>query len=127
MSAYSSDQELGDVRDVTRGDVEVDVAANRLDGTVRLSILWTDEIVLSPDDAERVAHALLRAAGEGRRGTGGLRRRGGWVREGSGAGREESGVRAGRVVLWGLWLGCLLFAVWFFARVIALFVQAESW
>ncbi|MFF1722347.1 hypothetical protein [Streptomyces sviceus] len=38
-----------------------------MNGTVRLSVLWTDEICLRPDDAERVAHALLRAAEHGRR------------------------------------------------------------
>lgn len=66
MSAYSSDQGLDDVHDATRDDVEVDVATNLLNGTVRLSILWTDEIYLSPDDAERVAQALIRAADQGR-------------------------------------------------------------
>jgi hypothetical protein len=66
VSAYSSDKDLN-VTDVTGNGVEVDVATNLLDGTVRLSVLWTDEIYLSPDDAERVARALLRAAEEGRR------------------------------------------------------------
>ncbi|MFD8810279.1 hypothetical protein ACFV23_01930 [Streptomyces sp. NPDC059627] len=66
MSAYSSDQDLN-VSDATGTGVEVDVATNLLDGTVRLSLLWTDEIRLRPDDAERVAHALLRAAEHGRR------------------------------------------------------------
>jgi len=32
-----------------------------------------------------------------------------------------------RWVLWGLWLGCLVFSIWFFAEVITLFLQAESW
>ncbi|MER6540642.1 hypothetical protein ABT215_44235 [Streptomyces sp900105755] len=66
MSAYSSDQDL-EVSDATGNGVEVDVATNLLNGTVRLSVLWTDEIYLRPDDAERVAHALLRAAEHGRR------------------------------------------------------------
>ncbi|MFJ8782906.1 hypothetical protein [Streptomyces sp. NPDC102476] len=66
MSAYSSDQDLN-VTDATGKDAEVDVATNLLNGTVRLSVLWTDEICLGPDDAERVAHALLRAAEHGRR------------------------------------------------------------
>jgi hypothetical protein len=61
MSAFSSDLEL-DVQDVTGNGVEVDVATNLLSGTVRLSVLWTQEINLSPDDAERVARSLLRAA-----------------------------------------------------------------
>jgi hypothetical protein len=30
-------------------------------------VLWTDEIYLSPDDAERVDQALFRAAEQGRR------------------------------------------------------------
>ncbi|MER5517993.1 hypothetical protein [Streptomyces sp. NPDC002763] len=66
MSAYSSDQDLN-VTDATGAGVELDVATNLLNGTVRLSVLWTDEIHLRPDDAERVAHALLRAAERGRR------------------------------------------------------------
>ncbi|MGW0772694.1 hypothetical protein ACWD01_03350 [Streptomyces sp. NPDC002835] len=65
MSAYSSDGDLA-VTDVTGNGVEVDVATNLLDGTVRLSVLWTQEILLTPDDAEQVAHALLRAARRGR-------------------------------------------------------------
>lgn len=36
-------------------------------------------------------------------------------------------MRIRRVVLWGLWLACLLFSVWFVAKVIALFLEAESW
>lgn len=32
-----------------------------------------------------------------------------------------------RWVLWGLWLACLLFCLWFFAEVLTLFRQAESW
>ncbi|MEU6600584.1 hypothetical protein [Streptomyces flaveolus] len=66
MSAYSSDQDLK-VTDATGNGVEVDVATNLLNGTVRLSVLWTQEIYLHPDDAERVAQSLLRAAEHGRR------------------------------------------------------------
>ncbi|MEU3550271.1 hypothetical protein [Streptomyces longwoodensis] len=66
MSAYRSDQDLK-VTDATGNGVEVDVATNLLNGTVRLSVLWTQEIYLHPDDAERVAQSLLGAAGHGRR------------------------------------------------------------
>ncbi|QDN87304.1 hypothetical protein FNV68_19235 [Streptomyces sp. S1D4-23] len=66
VSAYSSDQDVN-VTDTTGNGVEVDVATNLMNGTVRLSVLWTDEIYLCPDDAERVAQALLRAAERGRR------------------------------------------------------------
>ncbi|MGW3015747.1 hypothetical protein [Streptomyces longwoodensis] len=66
MSAYSSDQDLK-VTDATGNGVEVDVATNLLNGTVRLSMLWTQEIYLDPDDAEQVAQSLLRAAAHGRR------------------------------------------------------------
>lgn len=66
MSAYSSDLDLN-VTDATGNGVEVDVATNLLNGTVRLSVLWTQEIYLRPDDAERVAQSLLRAAEHGRR------------------------------------------------------------
>lgn len=65
MSAYSSDPDLK-VTDATGNGVEVDVATNLLNGTVRLSVLWTQEIHLHPDDAERVAQSLLRAAEHGR-------------------------------------------------------------
>ncbi|MEU3536525.1 hypothetical protein AB0E70_33820 [Streptomyces murinus] len=65
MSAYSSDLDLN-VTDATGNGVEVDVATNLLNGTVRLSLLWTQEIYLHPDDAERVAQSLLRAAAHGR-------------------------------------------------------------
>ncbi|MEU6669695.1 hypothetical protein [Streptomyces sp. NPDC046727] len=44
----------------------MDVATSLLNGTVRLSVLWTQEIYLHPDDAERVAQSLLRAAEHGR-------------------------------------------------------------
>lgn len=66
MSAYSSDLDLK-VTDATGNGVEVDVATNVLNGTVRLSVLWTQEIHLHPDDAERVGQSLLRAAERGRR------------------------------------------------------------
>ncbi|WP_405886822.1 hypothetical protein OG739_17160 [Streptomyces longwoodensis] len=65
MSAYRSDQDLT-VTDATGNGVELDVATNLLNGTVRLSVLWTQEIHLHPDDAERVAQSLLRAAEYGR-------------------------------------------------------------
>lgn len=32
-----------------------------------------------------------------------------------------------RWVLWGLWLACLVFCVWFVAEAITLFSEAESW
>lgn len=66
MSAFSSDLEL-DVYDATGNGVQVDVATNTLTGTVRLSVLWTQEIFLSADDAERVAQSLLNAAEHVRR------------------------------------------------------------
>jgi len=66
MSAFSSDLEL-DVYDVTGNGVQVDVATNILTGAVRLSVLWTQEIFLSADDAERVAQSLLNAAERMRR------------------------------------------------------------
>ncbi|MEU9442377.1 hypothetical protein AB0D42_15945 [Streptomyces sp. NPDC048304] len=47
MSAYSSDLHLN-VTDTTGNGVEVDVATNLLNGTVRLSVLWTQEIRLHP-------------------------------------------------------------------------------
>ncbi|MFI7295477.1 hypothetical protein [Streptomyces sp. NPDC050121] len=65
MSAYSSDQNLN-VQDVTGNGTEVDVATNRLNGDVRLSILWTQEILLSADAADQVADALRRAAAQSR-------------------------------------------------------------
>ncbi|MEV5381847.1 hypothetical protein [Streptomyces sp. NPDC052721] len=65
MSAYGSDLDLK-VTDAAGNGVEVDVATNLLNGTVRLSVLWTQEIYLHPDDAERVAQSLLRAAEHGR-------------------------------------------------------------
>ena len=32
-----------------------------------------------------------------------------------------------RWALWGLWLGCLVFSIWFFVEVVEVFLQAESW
>ncbi|MEU4495478.1 hypothetical protein AB0F96_18995 [Streptomyces sp. NPDC023998] len=64
-TAYSSDPDL-DVSDVSGNGVEIDVARNLMDGTIRLSVLWTDEIHLSPEGAKQVAYALLRAAGDSR-------------------------------------------------------------
>ncbi|MEU1296928.1 hypothetical protein ABZ439_31480 [Streptomyces sp. NPDC005840] len=65
MSAYDSDPELN-VYDVTGNGTEVDVATNLLNGDIRLSILWTQEILLSADAAEQVADALRRAAAQSR-------------------------------------------------------------
>ncbi|AZS85947.1 hypothetical protein ELQ87_17890 [Streptomyces griseoviridis] len=65
MSAYGSDPELN-VYDVTGNGTEVDVATNLLNGDIRLSILWTQEILLSADAAEQVADALRRAAAQSR-------------------------------------------------------------
>ncbi|KOV71402.1 hypothetical protein ADL00_07400 [Streptomyces sp. AS58] len=67
MSAFASDPGLDDIRDAEGNDTEVDVAVHLLDGTVRLSILWTQEILLKPDDADQVAQALQRAAEQTRR------------------------------------------------------------
>lgn len=36
-------------------------------------------------------------------------------------------MRVRRVVLWGLWFACLVFSLWFFGEMIALFLEAESW
>ncbi|MFH8451040.1 hypothetical protein ACH4CD_17550 [Streptomyces fungicidicus] len=66
MSAFASDPGLDDIRDVAGHGTEVDVAVHLLDGTVRLSVLWAQEILLSADDADRVAEALKRAAGQAR-------------------------------------------------------------
>ncbi|MCX4408337.1 hypothetical protein OG840_43740 [Streptomyces sp. NBC_01764] len=65
MSAFSSDPDLG-VEDTTGNGTEVDVATNLLNGNIRLSILWTQEILLSADTAEQVADALRRAAAQSR-------------------------------------------------------------
>ncbi|MGA5550413.1 hypothetical protein [Streptomyces pseudogriseolus] len=67
MSAFASDPSLDDIRDAAGHDTEVDVAVHLHDGTVRLSILWTQEILLNADDADQVAQALQRAAGQARR------------------------------------------------------------
>jgi hypothetical protein len=55
-----------DVQDVTGTGAEADVALNLMTGAIRLSILWTQEMQLSPEDAEQVAQALQRAAAESR-------------------------------------------------------------
>ncbi|MFI9767380.1 hypothetical protein ACIHJG_11025 [Streptomyces sp. NPDC052415] len=47
MSAYGSDPGLN-VQDVTGNGTEVDVATNLLNGDIRLSILWTQEILCPP-------------------------------------------------------------------------------
>ncbi|WP_033284752.1 hypothetical protein [Streptomyces sp. NRRL F-525] len=65
MSAYSSDRDLN-VHDVTGNGTEVDVATNLLNGDIRLSILWTQEILLSADAADQIADALQRAAAQSR-------------------------------------------------------------
>ncbi|MFD7198958.1 hypothetical protein [Streptomyces sp. NPDC059893] len=66
MSAFRSDLDL-EVYDVTGNGVQVDVATNANDGTVRLAVLFTQEIYLSADRAERVAQSLLAAAAHARR------------------------------------------------------------
>ncbi|MFI9616631.1 hypothetical protein ACIHCM_33980 [Streptomyces sp. NPDC052023] len=65
MSAFSSDPDLH-VQDATGNGTEVDVATNLLNGDIRLSILWTQEILLTADAAEQVATALQRAAAQSR-------------------------------------------------------------
>ncbi|MGW4881280.1 hypothetical protein ACWEPI_32535 [Streptomyces sp. NPDC004262] len=65
MSAFSSDLDLS-VYDVTGNGTEVDVATNLLNGDIRLSILWTQEILLSAEAADQVADALRRAAAQSR-------------------------------------------------------------
>ncbi|MEU1695673.1 hypothetical protein ABZ590_30745 [Streptomyces hirsutus] len=67
MSSFASDPGLNEVRDAAGHDTEVDIAVHLHDGTVRLSILWTQEILLNADDADQVAQALQRAAGQARR------------------------------------------------------------
>ncbi|WP_221348498.1 hypothetical protein [Streptomyces beigongshangae] len=66
MSAFSSDPALN-AQDVTGNGTEVDIATNLLNGNIRLSILWTQEILLSPDSADQVAQALQRAAAQSRK------------------------------------------------------------
>lgn len=65
MSVFRSDLDLA-VQDATGTGAEADVALNLVTGNIRLSILWTQEMQLSPDDAEQVARALVRAAAESR-------------------------------------------------------------
>ncbi|MFJ5641143.1 hypothetical protein [Streptomyces sp. NPDC093223] len=65
MSAYSSDPDLN-VYDVTGNGTEVDVATNLLNGDIRLSILWTQDVLLSAEAADEVADALRRAASQSR-------------------------------------------------------------
>ncbi|MEU9311736.1 hypothetical protein [Streptomyces sp. NPDC048256] len=65
MSVFRSDLSL-DARDATGTGAEPDVALNLATGNIRLSILWTQEIQLSADDADQVAEALQRAAAESR-------------------------------------------------------------
>lgn len=67
MSAFASDPGLDDIRDAAGHDTEIDVAVHLHDGTVRLSILWSQEILLNADDADQVAQALQRAAELARR------------------------------------------------------------
>ncbi|MBZ9644931.1 hypothetical protein [Streptomyces sp. PSKA30] len=69
MSAFRSDPDLN-VQDSTGNGTEVDVATNLLNGSIRLSILWTQEILLSADAAEQLAAALQRAAAQSRSITG---------------------------------------------------------
>ncbi|MFG2459410.1 hypothetical protein ACGFWE_20435 [Streptomyces sp. NPDC048523] len=65
MSVFRSDLSL-DARDATGTGAEADVALNLATGNIRLSILWTQEIQLSADDADQVAEALQQAAAESR-------------------------------------------------------------
>lgn len=67
MSAFASDPGLNDIRDAAGHSTEVDVAVHLHDGTVRLSLPWTQEILLNADDADQVAQALQRAAEQARR------------------------------------------------------------
>jgi hypothetical protein len=67
MSAITSDPGLDDIRDAAGHGAEVDVAVHLHDGTARLPILWTQEILLNADDADQVAQALQRAAEQARR------------------------------------------------------------
>ena len=65
MSVFRSDLNL-EARDATGTGAEVDVALNLATGNIRLSILWTQDLQLSADDADHVAEALQRAASESR-------------------------------------------------------------
>ncbi|MEU0616234.1 hypothetical protein ABZ476_18290 [Streptomyces albogriseolus] len=67
MSAFASDLGLDGIRDAAGHGTEVDVAVHLHNGTIRLSILWTQEILLNADDADQVAQALQRAAEQARR------------------------------------------------------------
>ncbi|WP_084828168.1 hypothetical protein [Streptomyces griseoflavus] len=67
MSAFVSDLGLDGIRDAAGHGTEVDVAVHLHDGTIRLSILWTQEILLNADDADHVARALQCAAEQARR------------------------------------------------------------
>ncbi|MEV5255237.1 hypothetical protein AB0K98_26130 [Streptomyces werraensis] len=67
MSAFASDLGLDGIRDAAGHGTEVDVAVHLHDGTVRLSILWTQDILLNADDADQVAQALQHAAEQARR------------------------------------------------------------
>ncbi|MFF9799313.1 hypothetical protein ACF1G3_17960 [Streptomyces rochei] len=53
MSAFASDPGLDDIRDAAGHDTEVDVAVHLHDGTVRLSLLWTQEFLLTPTTPTR--------------------------------------------------------------------------
>ncbi|MEV6958702.1 hypothetical protein AB0M97_05775 [Streptomyces sp. NPDC051207] len=52
MSAFARDPCLDNIRDAASHGTEVDVAVHLHNGTVRLSILWTQEILLNADDAD---------------------------------------------------------------------------
>ncbi|MFJ9023415.1 hypothetical protein ACIRPU_26120 [Streptomyces sp. NPDC102259] len=65
MSVFRSDLSL-DARDATGTGAEADVALNLATGNIRLSILWTQDIQLSADDADQVAEDPQRAAAESR-------------------------------------------------------------
>ncbi|WP_192341327.1 hypothetical protein [Streptomyces sp. VITNK9] len=67
MSAFASDPGLDGIRAAAGHGTEVDVAVHLHNGTVRLSILWTQKILLNADDADQVAQALQRAAEQARR------------------------------------------------------------
>jgi hypothetical protein len=63
VSVFRSDLDLA-VQDATGTGAEADVALNLVTGNITLSILWTQEMQFSPEDAEQVAQALQRAAAE---------------------------------------------------------------
>ncbi|WP_331452984.1 hypothetical protein [Streptomyces sp. SS162] len=67
MSAFASDPGLDEVHDAAGHGAEVDVAVHLHNGTVRLSILSAQEILLTADDANQVAQALQHAAEQARR------------------------------------------------------------